>query len=111
MAEVELFLLGSFSVSLPGRQTPNLRRKTRALLAYLAVTPQAIRRQELSDILFPESNDPLGSLRWQLSAIRRQLDPNILIVNTISSKQFSQLKVFIIFKNTNVLKWPNKAAK
>ncbi|MFN8457638.1 MAG: hypothetical protein U0401_23770 [Anaerolineae bacterium] len=57
-----------------------MRRKTWALLAYLAATGQAHRRRTLIDMFCQEADDPGGALRWHLSRIRRQLDPAILRV-------------------------------
>jgi DNA-binding SARP family transcriptional activator len=56
----------------------NLRRKTRALLAYLAEAHGRVRREVLVALFFPDTEDPLGALRWHLSTIRRQVDPTIL---------------------------------
>ncbi|MEM7132833.1 MAG: tetratricopeptide repeat protein [Chloroflexota bacterium] len=56
-----------------------LRRKTRGLVAYLAMSNSLHSRSSLCDLLFSESNDPLGALRWQLSQIRSKLGAEILI--------------------------------
>ncbi|HET9224292.1 MAG TPA: bacterial transcriptional activator domain-containing protein [Roseiflexaceae bacterium] len=56
----------------------NLRRKTRALLAYLAEAQVPVRRESLAALFFPDTDDPLGALRWHLSAIRRHVDPTLL---------------------------------
>jgi DNA-binding SARP family transcriptional activator/Tfp pilus assembly protein PilF len=100
-AKLQLFVLGPFELSwlpsaadTPGApSTPDaghaseisaatlrLRRKTRALLAYLATAQQPLHRQRLAALFFPETDDPPGALRWQLSEIRRQLDAEILTV-------------------------------
>ena len=80
---LSLHLLGPFLLerataapALSSRTT--LRRKTRALLAYLAVTARPHTRQQLAAIFFPKSNDPLGALRWQLSQIRRHVGADTL---------------------------------
>jgi DNA-binding SARP family transcriptional activator/tetratricopeptide (TPR) repeat protein len=49
-------------------------RKVRALLAYLALTPHAISRSRLCDLLWDVPNDPRGELRWCLSKLRGLLD-------------------------------------
>jgi len=49
-------------------------RKTRALLAYLAVTARAHRRDRLCELLWEVPDDPRGSLRWSLTKIRRLVD-------------------------------------
>src|SRR5690606_36423258 len=48
--------------------------KTRALLAYLALTGRAFRREHLCDLLWEVPDDPRGSLRWSLSKLRRLVD-------------------------------------
>ena len=52
-------------------------RKTRALLAYLALTRCPHRRERLCEIFWDIPDDPRGSLRWSLSKIRPLVDePN-----------------------------------
>jgi DNA-binding SARP family transcriptional activator len=52
-------------------------RKVWALFAYLALSDRAPTRPELTDLLFPEADDPPAALRWNLSELRRLLgDPN-----------------------------------
>ena len=55
---------GSFTHSLPAS------RKTRALLAYLALTGRPHRRERLCELFWDLPDDPRGSLRWSLSKIR-----------------------------------------
>ena len=49
-------------------------RKTRALLAYLALSPRAVGRGQLCDLLWDGPNDPRGELRWCLSKLRTIVD-------------------------------------
>ncbi|WP_244508266.1 alpha/beta fold hydrolase [Mesorhizobium sp. LCM 4577] len=49
-------------------------RKTRALLAYLAVTARQHQRERLCEIFWDIPDDPRGALRWSLSKIRQVLD-------------------------------------
>ena len=49
-------------------------RKVRALLAYLALSPHAVGRSRLCDLLWDVPNDPRGELRWCLSKLRAVLD-------------------------------------
>jgi DNA-binding SARP family transcriptional activator len=44
-------------------------KKTRALLAFLAVTPRPQRRERLCEIFWDLPDDPKGALRWSLSKI------------------------------------------
>ena len=45
-------------------------KKTRALLAYLAVTGRAYSRDKLCEMFWDLPDDPRGSLRWSLSKLR-----------------------------------------
>jgi DNA-binding SARP family transcriptional activator len=49
-------------------------RKVRALFAYLALTPNAVTRSHLCELLWDVPNDPRGELRWCLSKIRGLID-------------------------------------
>ncbi|HSN81030.1 MAG TPA: AAA family ATPase [Polyangiales bacterium] len=49
-------------------------KKTRALLAYLAITGRAHRRDRLCSLLWDVADDPRGALRWSLSKIRPLVD-------------------------------------
>src|SRR5438132_8631668 len=49
-------------------------RKTRALLAYLALTRHAHRRERLCELFCDVPDDPRGALRWSLSKIRPLID-------------------------------------
>lgn len=49
-------------------------KKTRALLAYLAVTGRMHRRERLCSLLWDIPDDPRGALRWSLSKIRALVD-------------------------------------
>jgi TolB-like protein/DNA-binding SARP family transcriptional activator len=44
------------------------------LLAYLALSPRAVPRSQLCELLWDVPNDPRGELRWCLSKIRRLID-------------------------------------
>lgn len=44
-----------------------------ALLARILLSPRDVSRREIAAELFPESVDPLGSVRWCLAALRRAL--------------------------------------
>lgn len=52
-------------------QTLPPSRKTRALLAYLALNPRPFSREYLCELLWEIPDDPRGSLRWSLSKLRR----------------------------------------
>lgn len=45
-------------------------RKARALFAYLVLSPGAVSRSRLCDLLWDGPNDPRGELRWCLSRLR-----------------------------------------
>src|SRR3569832_294579 len=72
---LELRVLGDFQVRRDGEPLhlpPS--RKTRALLAYLAVTARQHQRERLCEIFWDIPDDPRGALRWSLSKIRQVLD-------------------------------------
>jgi len=75
MAALELKFLGDLEVIRDGERIalpPS--RKTRALLAYLALNRRAFRREHLCELLWEIPDDPRGSLRWSLSKLRRLVD-------------------------------------
>lgn len=75
MAGLELRFLGDFAVLRDGRALPlPPSKKTRALLAYLCLQPRRFRREQLCALLWEIPDDPLGSLRWSLSKLRRLVD-------------------------------------
>ncbi|MBW2500112.1 MAG: ATP-binding protein, partial [Deltaproteobacteria bacterium] len=75
MSELELHFLGDVEVVRDGEiQALPPSKKTRALLAYLALTARASRRDYLCELLWELPDDPRGSLRWSLSKLRRLVD-------------------------------------
>lgn len=50
------------------------------LLTYLVRTRAPSSRERLAGLLFPEADDPLGTLRWALSALRRLLGEHAELV-------------------------------
>ncbi|WP_373636503.1 alpha/beta fold hydrolase [Yoonia sp. BS5-3] len=70
----EINILGQMSFLRNGVDIPLVSsRKTRALLAYLAITERPQMREHLCEMLFDNTNDPRGALRWSLSKIRQLL--------------------------------------
>jgi TolB-like protein len=68
---VDIQLLGELRVvrgGLEGALPPS--RKTRALLAYLALREGAHRREDLCALLWDVPNDPRAALRWSLTKLR-----------------------------------------
>lgn len=75
MAALELKFLGDLEVIRDGESIPlPPSKKTRALLAYLALNRRAFRREHLCELLWEIPDDPRGSLRWSLSKLRRLVD-------------------------------------
>jgi DNA-binding SARP family transcriptional activator len=75
MGSLALKFLGDLTIARDGERVdlpPS--RKTRALLAYLALTGRAFRREHLCELLWEIPDDPRGSLRWSLSKLRRLVD-------------------------------------
>lgn len=75
MSELELHFLGDLEVVRNGKilELPP-SKKTRALLAYLALADRPSRRDHLCELLWELPDDPRGSLRWSLSKLRRLVD-------------------------------------
>jgi DNA-binding SARP family transcriptional activator len=70
-----LNLIGDLEVVRDGESLPlPPSKKTRALLAYLALNPRPFRREQLCELLWELPDDPRGSLRWSLSKLRRLID-------------------------------------
>lgn len=75
MTALALRLLGDMAVLRDGEAQPlPPSRKTRALLAYLALNPGSVRREHLCELLWEIPDDPRGALRWSLSKLRRLVD-------------------------------------
>src|SRR5215213_4598401 len=71
---LDIRVLGDFHVGwdeIPIGLPPS--KKTRALLAYLAVTGRSHRRERLCELFWDVPDDPRGALRWSLSKIRQIL--------------------------------------
>lgn len=77
---VTVQLLGSPSITVDGMPGPRPRgRKAWALLAMLLLAERPPTRRQLAELLFPEADDPLGSVRWTLAELRRMLGGCLLI--------------------------------
>jgi len=75
MPALKLYFLGELKVVRDGqvlKLPPS--KKTRALLAFLALNKRAYRREQLCELLWEIPDDPRGSLRWSLSKLRRLVD-------------------------------------
>lgn len=70
-----LHCLGTMDLRVDGVARPlPASRKTRALLAYLALEPRRHRRERLCELLWDIPDDPRAALRWSLTKIRPLLD-------------------------------------
>ena len=74
---VQLNLLGPFGANMSG-ESLRLRRKTRALVAYLATTGQPQSRHRLMAFFCQEANAPSRALAVLLSRVRKQLGADSL---------------------------------
>jgi DNA-binding SARP family transcriptional activator len=75
MADLTVRLLGDLEVIRDGTPvTLPPSKKTRGLLAYLALHDRPLRREQLCELLWEIPDDPRGSLRWSLSKIRKLVD-------------------------------------
>jgi DNA-binding SARP family transcriptional activator len=62
-----------------GEQRPVRGQKAWGLLAYLVLSEiRRAPREHLAELLFSAAADPLGSLRWNFSELRRALGPEAL---------------------------------
>src|SRR3954451_17725060 len=68
-------LLGPTSVALDGRPLPLKRRKSRALLFYIAATPQPVTRRQVAALLWSDHTDETArhNLRTTLYSLRQEL--------------------------------------
>jgi TolB-like protein/DNA-binding SARP family transcriptional activator len=72
--KLQLTLLGELGLRRAGCALPlPASRKTRALLAFLALNPRAQRRDSLCELLWQDTDDPRAALRWSLSKLRALL--------------------------------------
>jgi pimeloyl-ACP methyl ester carboxylesterase/DNA-binding SARP family transcriptional activator len=72
---IELRLMGPMTLIRDGIvATLPASKKTRALLAYLAVADRPVRRDRLCELLWELPDDPRGALRWSLSKLRGLVD-------------------------------------
>lgn len=74
-------LLGDPAIEADGQVRPVRGHQTWALLTRILLTPRPIDRQTLAAELFPETADPLGSLRWCLASLRKAVDCSTCLVN------------------------------
>ncbi|HEY0940268.1 MAG TPA: AAA family ATPase [Steroidobacter sp.] len=75
MGALQLKFIGELEVLRDGERLElPASRKTRALLAYLALNRRPFRREHLCALLWEIPDDPRGSLRWSLSKLRRLVD-------------------------------------
>jgi pimeloyl-ACP methyl ester carboxylesterase/DNA-binding SARP family transcriptional activator len=74
--DLQLRLMGTIAARVGGAEAvlpPS--RKTRALLAFLAVERRPQRRERLCELFWDVPDDPRGALRWSLSKLRSALGP------------------------------------
>jgi len=75
VAALQVQVLGPLTVQRDGERVPLPQsKKTRGLLAYLAITGRSHRRDRLCSLLWDVAADPRGALRWSLSKIRPVVD-------------------------------------
>ena len=75
VAALQVQVLGPLTVQRDGEPLSLPQsKKTRGLLAYLAITGRSHRRDRLCSLLWDVADDPRGALRWSLSKIRPVVD-------------------------------------
>lgn len=70
---VVIRLLGRPCVETEGRSCGPRGNKAWGLLAYLLLCERAASRRRITELLFADADDPLGTLRWNLAELRRSL--------------------------------------
>jgi DNA-binding SARP family transcriptional activator len=76
---MQIRLLGIPKIIAPDGSIATVRGlQTWAVLARVLLSPRPLSRRQLATELFPETVDPLGSLRWCLASLRRSLGPEVL---------------------------------
>jgi TolB-like protein len=89
---LEIRVLGPLEVMRDGvPATLVASRKTRALLAYLALTRCPHRREQLCEMFWEVPDDPRGALRWSLSKIRPLVDEPALL-RLLADRQSVELR-------------------
>ena len=75
---LSIHLLGPPRMEVAGTPVEDPRgHKAWGLLAYLLRSRVPPSRERVASLLFPEADDPLGALRWTLSALRRRLGEEV----------------------------------
>ncbi len=75
---ITINLLGRPSIERPDGVGYQVRsRKSWALLAYLLLAERPPSRSALASLLYPEADDPLRALRWNLAELRRALGDQV----------------------------------
>jgi DNA-binding SARP family transcriptional activator len=75
---LEIRLLGSPTIAEDGVPRPGPRgHKPWALLGLLLLSDTPVTRDRLAELLFPDADDPLASLRWNLAELRRLLGGDV----------------------------------
>ena len=90
---LEIKVLGVLEVvrdGVPATLPPS--RKTRALLAYLALMRGRHRREQLCEMFWELPDDPRGSLRWSLSKIRPIVD-EVSAARLLADRQSVELRI------------------
>src|SRR4029077_12548815 len=91
-AVLEIRVLGGLEVVRDGVPATLPRsRKTRALLAYLALARSRHRREQLCYMFWDVPDDPRGSLRWSLSKIRPIVD-EVSVPRLLADRQSVELR-------------------
>ncbi len=96
MTGLDIKVLGELEVARAGESValpPS--KKTRALLAYLAVTGRPQRRERLCELFWDVPDDPRGALRWSLSKLR-------LILNVDGQERLSGDRNTVFFDASDV---------
>lgn len=90
-------LIGPPHVESGGHAPPVRGHQAWALLARVLLADRPLTRRELASEIFPETADPLGSLRWCLAAVRRALEaPDLLTGDPVTVNLPEHLSVDLL---------------
>ncbi len=93
-------LFGEFALFRDGeRMELPASKKTRALLAYLALNPRPHRRERLCDMFWERTDDPRAALRWSLTKLRP-------LVNDPETERLHADRERIMFRRESLISVP-----
>lgn len=99
MSEIRIYLFGPPRIEPNNENIEINRRKAAALLAYLEVNAQPYARDSLATLLWPDHGQAgaRGSLRRELSRLKKMLDEPILSIDRETVGLNEQANVWLVY--------------